>query len=168
MLARGAWLTALVAFWRSSAAAAAGIADESSRLSNDSLLWGPYRPNLYFGVRPRVKGSPRDDAPSDLKSTVVFYAGIEGFGNILVANEKEEKGYLSSVNMVGETIELGTFQLEVTRGRANRYPKATHPSYYEKPLERTFAQSLGVTPGQAWQAKGNTTFDLDIAMLTFV
>lgn len=24
------------------------------RASNQSLLWGPYRPNLYFGVRPRV------------------------------------------------------------------------------------------------------------------
>ncbi|KAF1923812.1 glycoside hydrolase family 63 protein [Didymella exigua CBS 183.55] len=24
---------------------------------NDSLLWGPYRPNLYFGVRPRVPKS---------------------------------------------------------------------------------------------------------------
>lgn len=23
--------------------------------SNDSLLWGPYRPNLYFGVRPRMR-----------------------------------------------------------------------------------------------------------------
>jgi len=25
--------------------------------SNDSLLWGPYRPNLYFGVRPRIPKS---------------------------------------------------------------------------------------------------------------
>lgn len=27
---------------------------EVGRLNNESLLWGPYRPNLYFGVRPRV------------------------------------------------------------------------------------------------------------------
>lgn len=27
---------------------------EIGRLNNESLLWGPYRPNLYFGVRPRV------------------------------------------------------------------------------------------------------------------
>lgn len=26
---------------------------EIGRMNNDSLLWGPYRPNLYFGVRPR-------------------------------------------------------------------------------------------------------------------
>lgn len=25
--------------------------------SNDTLLWGPYRPNLYFGVRPRIPKS---------------------------------------------------------------------------------------------------------------
>lgn len=28
-----------------------------SKASNDSLLWGPYRPNLYFGVRPRLPKS---------------------------------------------------------------------------------------------------------------
>ena len=27
------------------------------RASNNSLLWGPYRPNLYFGVRPRIPES---------------------------------------------------------------------------------------------------------------
>lgn len=24
------------------------------RATNQSLLWGPYRPNLYFGIRPRT------------------------------------------------------------------------------------------------------------------
>ena len=28
-----------------------------TKLSNNSLLWGPYRPNLYFGVRPRIPKS---------------------------------------------------------------------------------------------------------------
>lgn len=28
-----------------------------SAASNASLLWGPYRPNLYFGVRPRLPKS---------------------------------------------------------------------------------------------------------------
>jgi hypothetical protein len=27
------------------------------KASNDSLLWGPYRPNLYFGIRPRIPKS---------------------------------------------------------------------------------------------------------------
>lgn len=30
---------------------------ELGRLNNQSLFWGPYRPNLYFGVRPRVPNS---------------------------------------------------------------------------------------------------------------
>ncbi|KAF1353189.1 glucosidase I [Delphinella strobiligena] len=28
-----------------------------SKASNDTLLWGPYKPNLYFGVRPRIPKS---------------------------------------------------------------------------------------------------------------
>src|SRR5271169_3715145 len=28
-----------------------------SAASNASLLWGPYRPNLYFGIRPRLPKS---------------------------------------------------------------------------------------------------------------
>lgn len=30
---------------------------ENAKVSNESLLWGPYRPNLYFGVRPRIPKS---------------------------------------------------------------------------------------------------------------
>lgn len=30
---------------------------ETARSSNQSLLWGPYRSNLYFGVRPRIPKS---------------------------------------------------------------------------------------------------------------
>ena len=30
---------------------------EITRASNESLLWGPYRPNVYFGVRPRIPKS---------------------------------------------------------------------------------------------------------------
>lgn len=38
------------------ASTALTTADAVSTLSahNQSLLWGPYRPNLYFGVRPRI------------------------------------------------------------------------------------------------------------------
>lgn len=30
---------------------------EVARAQNQSLLWGAYRPNLYFGVRPRLPKS---------------------------------------------------------------------------------------------------------------
>lgn len=34
-----------------------GLMSEIERLNNQSLLWGPYKPNLYFGVRPRISNS---------------------------------------------------------------------------------------------------------------
>ncbi|KAF3001164.1 Processing alpha glucosidase I [Neopestalotiopsis sp. 37M] len=33
------------------------LTDTVARENNQSLLWGPYRPNLYFGVRPRLPKS---------------------------------------------------------------------------------------------------------------
>jgi mannosyl-oligosaccharide glucosidase len=33
------------------------LINEIGRASNQSLLWGPYKPNLYFGVRPRIPKS---------------------------------------------------------------------------------------------------------------
>ena len=30
---------------------------EIEKATNESLLWGPYKPNLYFGVRPRIPNS---------------------------------------------------------------------------------------------------------------
>ncbi|KAL4779987.1 glycoside hydrolase [Aspergillus varians] len=33
------------------------LANEAAIASNQSLLWGPYKPNLYFGVRPRIPNS---------------------------------------------------------------------------------------------------------------
>lgn len=33
------------------------LAVERERLNNESLLWGPYKPNLYFATRPRVPDS---------------------------------------------------------------------------------------------------------------
>lgn len=53
----------LISQWLSAAAlAAVGLAadgesiltSEIGRQNNQSLFWGPYKPNLYFGVRPRA------------------------------------------------------------------------------------------------------------------
>ncbi len=57
------WLVASFLFLPFSDNAGASRNDESiliqetARSSNESLLWGPYRPNLYFGVRPRIPKS---------------------------------------------------------------------------------------------------------------
>ncbi|KAI9287289.1 glycoside hydrolase [Umbelopsis sp. AD052] len=43
---------------------------------NDSLLWGTYRPNLYFGTKPRI--------PSSLSTGIMWFSGddLQGFQNI--------------------------------------------------------------------------------------
>jgi mannosyl-oligosaccharide glucosidase len=33
------------------------LINEAARANNNSLLWGPYKSNLYFGVRPRIANS---------------------------------------------------------------------------------------------------------------
>lgn len=233
---------------------------ENAKLSNESLLWGPYRPNLYFGVRPRIpkslitgllwarvdsfesvqnsmlpqecfphglnlelpnkllinlpldfrhtceqhegmhgygwdeydvryggrqtihdagnsidittefvkipggqhggswgvriKGTPRDDAPEKLMTTMIFYAAMDGFGSLGVKNEADELGIEGSVTLEGSSSELGGFMLEVTEGpESNRHPPPSHQSYATKPLDRTMVASLQVPSEQLWQAK---------------
>lgn len=46
---------------------------ENAKLSNESLLWGPYRPNLYFGVRPRI--------PKSL-TTGLLWARVDSFETV--------------------------------------------------------------------------------------
>ncbi|OAA61246.1 glycoside hydrolase, family 63 [Niveomyces insectorum RCEF 264] len=77
--------------------AAAQTGDESAlfseigRLNNQSLLWGPYRPNLYFGVRPRIPKSlvtglmwGRADTYTELQNNVRYTCeqneGMAGYG----------------------------------------------------------------------------------------
>lgn len=234
---------------------------ENAKLSNDSLLWGPYRPNLYFGIRPRlpkslltgllwarvdsfdavqhsmlvylvhspsfcskikpsagilltiaedfrhtceqnemagygwdeydvrhggrqtihdegnsidittefikipggqhggswgvrIKGNPRENAPQQLYTTMVFYAGMEGFGSLSVKNQENELGIVGPVIMEGSTTELGHFTLEITQGpTTNRHPQPSHPSYAAKPLDRTRVLSLKIPEVNLWQTK---------------
>ena len=46
---------------------------ENAKRSNESLLWGPYRPNLYFGVRPRI--------PKSL-TTGLLWAKVDSFQGV--------------------------------------------------------------------------------------
>ncbi|KAL9601901.1 MAG: hypothetical protein Q9219_002254 [cf. Caloplaca sp. 3 TL-2023] len=48
------------------------VLSETATLSNETLLWGPYRPNLYFGVRPRI--------PKSL-TTGLLWAKVDSFEN---------------------------------------------------------------------------------------
>ncbi|KKK17152.1 mannosyl-oligosaccharide glucosidase [Aspergillus ochraceoroseus] len=211
------------------------LASEAARANNQSLLWGPYKPNLYFGVGPRipnslsaglmwakvdnfataqqnfrhtceqndgmagygwdeydirkggretihdagnsldltidfikvpggqhggswaarVKGVPRDDALPDQPVTIVFYSGLEGLGNLGVTTESEDpRGFEDDVKLSGYTSDLGDFTIDITTGaKTNAYPQHDHPSYEDKPLDRTFVASLSVQPEHIWQSK---------------
>ncbi|KAL5047766.1 hypothetical protein BDW71DRAFT_35030 [Aspergillus fruticulosus] len=211
------------------------LANEAATASNASLLWGPYKPNLYFGIRPRipnsvfaglmwakvddyataqenfrhtceqnegmagygwdeydvrkggretihdagnsldltidfvkvpggqhggswaarVKGVPRDDALPDQPTTVVFYAGLEGLGSLGVSTEGDDpRGFEGNVKLNGFTTELGDFSIDVTAGpKSNEHPEYDHPSYDDKPLDRTIVSSFAVPPEHSWQTK---------------
>lgn len=72
------WYSCIVGILFSLAAIVSGEVDqtvlsESTKLSNETLLWGPYRPNLYFGVRPRL--------PKSLM-TGLMWAKVDSFQNV--------------------------------------------------------------------------------------
>jgi mannosyl-oligosaccharide glucosidase len=110
-----------------------------------------------WGVR--VKGTPRDDAPKQLYTTMIFYAGMEGFGSLNVKNQKNDLGIEGPVIMEGSTTELGSFGLEITGGpNTNKHPRPTHPIYAARPLDRSRILSLQVPEGNLWQAKCMSDF----------
>ena len=102
----------------------------------------------------RIKGIPRDNAPQQLFTTMVFYAGMEGFGSLNVKNQADGLGIVGPVVMEGSTTELGRFTLEITEGpTTNRHPQSSHSSYAAKPLDRTRVLSLKIPEANLWQAK---------------
>lgn len=106
-----------------------------------------------WGVR--IKGTPRENAPDHLITSMIFYAAMEGFGNLEVSNEPDDLGVEGSVRMEGSSNELGDFSLEVTEGpETNVHPPPSHKSYASKPLDRTIVSSLQVEDANIWQAKG--------------
>ncbi|KAI1633582.1 glycoside hydrolase [Biscogniauxia mediterranea] len=206
---------------------------EIGRLNNQSLLWGPYRPNLYFGVRPRIpksvatgllwakvdnyvqvqqsfrytceqnegmagygwdeydtrkggvqsihdsqnqidvttsfvkvpggghggswaariKGEPRDDAPPDLKTTVIFYVASEGLGETIeVVNDGGENGFEGDVTLEGKSGPLGDYKLVVTKGKGD-HPSSEHAASSKRELDKTTVQSLVLPEEHQWQAK---------------
>ncbi|KAI9808746.1 MAG: hypothetical protein M1825_003898 [Sarcosagium campestre] len=213
---------------------ASSLTDEIARASNQSLLWGPYRPNLYFGVRPRiphslttallwakvdsfqsaqerfrytceqnegmagygwdeydvrrggrqtihdagndidiqtdfvkkpggvhggswgvrVTGTPREDAPLDLKTTLVFSVAMEGDGSVGVAEAGNAPGADGNVMLKGSSPELGGFTIDVTTGPgSNVHPEHSHASFADKPLHKTFVQSFNIAEDSLWRTK---------------
>jgi mannosyl-oligosaccharide glucosidase len=64
---------ALAALLATASAASAQDASVFSKESNSTLLWGPYRPNLYFGLRSRLPKSV---------ATSLMWSRVEDFTNV--------------------------------------------------------------------------------------
>lgn len=60
---------------------------EAGRASNQSLLWGPYKSNLYFGVRPRI--------PKSLSAGLIW-AKVDDYANA------QQSMYYRWLSCVGE------------------------------------------------------------------
>jgi mannosyl-oligosaccharide glucosidase len=101
----------------------------------------------------RIKGTPREDASPNLRTTVVWYNTLEGLGSLQVDDvDGEEPGFRGDVLFKGQTPELGDFELKVTEGKGD-HPQTGHPSYDEKPLDRTLVHSGQVPEEALWQTK---------------
>ncbi|RYP12647.1 hypothetical protein DL767_011182 [Monosporascus sp. MG133] len=235
-------LTALLSFLSLSSLTASSVAaledeailhSELGRSNNQSLFWGPYRPNLYFGVRPRIpkslitalmwakvdnyvevqdsfrytceqhagmagygwdeydtrrggvqtihdagnfidittsfvkipggghggswaariKGEPREDAPSDLKTTAMFYLASEAWGEVVeIVEDGDETGFDGDVTFRGKSNALGDWKLVVTKG-TGAHPTSPHAVSAQRDLEKTTVQSLTVQEELLWKAK---------------
>ncbi|MBK5650139.1 MAG: hypothetical protein I4N50_00800, partial [Rhizobium sp.] len=101
----------------------------------------------------RIKGTPREDASPNLRSTVIWYNTLEGVGALeALGGEDGEPGSHGDIVLKGETPELGDFEVKITKGKGE-HPETGHPSYEEKPLDRTFAYSGQVPDEALWQVK---------------
>jgi len=101
----------------------------------------------------RINGALRDDAPPNHVTTVLFYAGMEGIGELGFAHEPQEQGIAGPVTIHGNTGELGNFDVEIVDGPNNKLPYKIHPSWDEKHLDVTLAQSFMAPPDQVWRGR---------------
>lgn len=100
----------------------------------------------------RIRGILRKDIPADHKTTVVFTASLEGMGSLEVQTDGDPLGFTDDTTLKGDSTGLGEYTVTVTKGRGY-HPKDQHPSYKNKPLDRTFVSSLNAPEQIIWQSK---------------
>ncbi|KAK8031670.1 mannosyl-oligosaccharide glucosidase [Apiospora arundinis] len=97
---------------------------EISRLNNQSLLWGPYRPNLYFGVRPRIPKSLMaglmwarvdnfQDVQHNFRWTCEQNEGMAGYG---WDEYDTRKGGVQTIHDAGNKIDITTSFVKIPGG----------------------------------------------------
>ncbi|KAH9901969.1 glycoside hydrolase family 63 protein [Xylariomycetidae sp. FL2044] len=101
----------------------------------------------------RIKGEPREDAPPDLKTTVMYYLASEALGESLeVTADADDDGFEDDVAFRGSSAVLGDYKLVVTKGKGD-HPSSNHPVSATRDLEKTTVSSLALSEEHMWQAK---------------
>ncbi|CBX98860.1 hypothetical protein LEMA_P080990.1 [Plenodomus lingam JN3] len=101
----------------------------------------------------RIRGTLREDADPQQRTTVFWYNTLEGVGMLDAGTAAEgELGVSGDVFIKGETPDLGTFEVKVTEGQG-RHPHSGHPSEHDKPLDLTLVHSGSVPENVLWQTK---------------
>jgi mannosyl-oligosaccharide glucosidase len=106
----------------------------------------------------RIKGNPREGAPEDLKTSVVFSIASEGqaLAGLEVQGDpellKDPKGIVGDIVIKGDNPSLGAFKLVVKEGTGN-HPTHTHESGEDKLLDRTLVASQNLPPNVLWQTR---------------
>ncbi|KAI6251148.1 putative mannosyl-oligosaccharide glucosidase [Erysiphe necator] len=100
----------------------------------------------------RIQGTLRKDSRSDMKSTVIFYAALEGEGSLVVDNEVDRLGFKDDVTIVGDSPQLNKYKLTVSRG-SGEHPFIEHEASRLKPLDRTFVSSITASKEVIWESK---------------
>ncbi|KAK6541770.1 Processing alpha glucosidase I [Orbilia ellipsospora] len=221
------------------------LSHEIQRVSNQSLLWGPYNPSLYFGMRPRipnslniglmwgniedyrstqklmrhtceqgddmkgygwveydvrtggkqvihdqgnkldieinlvkvpggknggswgarVKGKLRPDAPHDTKTSVFFYAGLEGDGAIALENEPDPLGLTGPIKFRGASPGLDGYHFELTEGPKTNSPPTQMDTRLEQledepDVTRSLYRGAMYPVEHVWQIKNIIFLDL--------
>ncbi|KAF7571971.1 glucosidase I [Pyrenophora tritici-repentis] len=101
----------------------ASAADHNVHTSSDSLLWGPYRPNVYLGLRPRVPKSvlaglmwgKLEDVEKTLRHNVNQSEGMARYG--WTAYDTREGGR-QIIEDVGNKINLTTEFVKYSEGQS--------------------------------------------------
>ena len=105
----------------------------------------------------RIRGTPREDANPDLRTTAIFTVNVEGFGSLNVEGieegDNQELGFEGNLKISGETPELGEFLFTVTEGKGSHPTHAHQPTWLKKPLDRTLVHSIQAPQEAMWQAK---------------
>ncbi|KAL7937191.1 family 63 glycoside hydrolase [Trichoderma chlorosporum] len=101
----------------------------------------------------RIKGTVRDDVPSDTKFLVHYYIAQEGLGDLEVQGEDTEGlGFEGDVTLKGSSVALGEYTIVITEGSGN-HPTSDHEVSDSRRGDTTVVRSISLPPANIWQAK---------------